>query len=55
MVNTMIFPPAGVVFAGIVILLLATKDACNSRDQLIDNFYHVERFFRQLEIYSRLH
>ncbi|KAN0103876.1 hypothetical protein V8E52_011554 [Russula decolorans] len=48
------FPPASVIFAGIGVLLSAAKDASATRDQLIDIFNRVERFFRRLEIYTSI-
>ncbi|KAF8494954.1 hypothetical protein F5888DRAFT_613262 [Russula emetica] len=46
------FPPANIIFTGIGVLLLATKDVRASRDKLIDLFNSIERFFQRLEIYT---
>ncbi|KAF8487341.1 hypothetical protein DFH94DRAFT_23655 [Russula ochroleuca] len=46
------FPPANAVFAGIGVLLLATKDASARQDKLVEIFNRIERFFHRLEIYT---
>ncbi|KAN0112065.1 hypothetical protein V8E52_007805 [Russula decolorans] len=46
------YPPANIIFTGIGVLLLATKDVRAGRDNLIDLFNRIERFFQRLEIYT---
>ncbi|KAN0118150.1 hypothetical protein V8E52_005411 [Russula decolorans] len=46
------FPPANIIFKGIGVLLLATKDVRANRDKVIDLFSSIERFFQRLEIYT---
>ncbi|KAF8494970.1 hypothetical protein F5888DRAFT_1890781 [Russula emetica] len=46
------FPPANIIFTGIGVLLLATKDVRAGGDKLIDLFNSIERFFQRLEIYT---
>ncbi|KAF8469853.1 hypothetical protein DFH94DRAFT_847724 [Russula ochroleuca] len=45
------YPPAGVIFTGIGVLLSAVKDVGAIRGQLADLFTRIENFFRRLETY----
>ncbi|KAF8469865.1 hypothetical protein DFH94DRAFT_773065 [Russula ochroleuca] len=45
------YPPAGVVFTGIGVLLSAIKDVNASRGPLLDLFARIENIFRRLETY----
>ncbi|KAH9178024.1 hypothetical protein EDB89DRAFT_1902103 [Lactarius sanguifluus] len=44
--------PAKVIFAGIGVLLLASKDVAASHDVLIDIFERIENFFKRLAAYT---
>ncbi|KAH8979310.1 hypothetical protein EDB92DRAFT_1821088 [Lactarius akahatsu] len=48
----LVFSPAKVIFAGIGVLLLASKDVSDSHDILINIFERIENFFKRLEIYT---
>ncbi|KAH9061881.1 hypothetical protein EDB87DRAFT_1576215 [Lactarius vividus] len=48
----LVFSPAKVIFAGIGVLLLASKDVAASHDVLIDTFERIENFFKRLEAYT---
>ncbi|KAF8469862.1 hypothetical protein DFH94DRAFT_220218 [Russula ochroleuca] len=48
------YPPAGVIFTGIGILLSAVKGVSASRGPLVDLFTRIENIFRRLEIYIGL-
>ncbi|KAI9433551.1 hypothetical protein H4582DRAFT_987135, partial [Lactarius indigo] len=48
----LVFSPARVIFAGIGVLLLASKDVAASNDILIDIFERIENFFERLEAYT---
>ncbi|KAH9037518.1 hypothetical protein EDB85DRAFT_609966 [Lactarius pseudohatsudake] len=48
----LVFSPAKVIFAGIGVLLLASKDVAASHDVLIDIFERIENFFKRLEAYT---
>ncbi|KAI9432694.1 hypothetical protein H4582DRAFT_2061523 [Lactarius indigo] len=48
------FPPAGVIFTGIGILLSAAKDVRSSHDALVELFERIESFFRRLGVYTRV-
>ncbi|KAH9005742.1 hypothetical protein EDB86DRAFT_3070690 [Lactarius hatsudake] len=50
----LVFSPAKVVFAGVGVLLLATKDVTASQDILVDIFGRIENFFVRLEIYTEV-
>ncbi|KAH9970768.1 hypothetical protein BJV74DRAFT_256116 [Russula compacta] len=45
------YPPAGVIFTGIGVLLSAATAVSSTRDTLIDVFERIENFFRRLEVY----
>ncbi|KAF8469854.1 hypothetical protein DFH94DRAFT_685270 [Russula ochroleuca] len=45
------YPPVGVIFTGIGVLLSAVKDVSASRGPLIDLFTRIENIFRRLETY----
>ncbi|KAF8469857.1 hypothetical protein DFH94DRAFT_772979, partial [Russula ochroleuca] len=45
------YPPAGVIFTGIGVLLSAVKDVSASRGPLIDLFMRIENIFRRMETY----
>ncbi|KAH9015884.1 hypothetical protein EDB84DRAFT_710810 [Lactarius hengduanensis] len=47
------FPPAGVIFTGIGILLAAAKDVRSSHDALVELFERIESFFKRLGVYTR--
>ncbi|KAI9429068.1 hypothetical protein H4582DRAFT_379107 [Lactarius indigo] len=49
-----VFSPAKVIFAGIGVLLLASKDVAASHDILIDIFERIENFFKRLEAYTEV-
>ncbi|KAH8979868.1 hypothetical protein EDB92DRAFT_2107382 [Lactarius akahatsu] len=49
----MAFPPAGVIFTGIGILLAAAKDVRSSHDALVELFERIENFFKRLGVYTR--
>ncbi|KAH9069587.1 hypothetical protein EDB83DRAFT_2582810 [Lactarius deliciosus] len=53
-INSSVFSPAKVVFAGIGVLLLAAKDVTASQDILVDIFGRIESFFVRLEIYTEV-
>ncbi|KAH9173577.1 hypothetical protein EDB89DRAFT_706276 [Lactarius sanguifluus] len=48
----LVFSPAKVIFAGIGVLLLASKDVSDSHDVLINTFERIENFFKRLEAYT---
>ncbi|KAH9169267.1 hypothetical protein EDB89DRAFT_2198624 [Lactarius sanguifluus] len=48
----LVFSPAKVIFAGIGVLLLASRDVAASHDVLVDIFERVENFFKRLEAYT---
>ncbi|KAH8983486.1 hypothetical protein EDB86DRAFT_244239 [Lactarius hatsudake] len=50
--NPTVFSPAKVIFAGIGVLLLASKDVAASHDILVDIFERIENFFKRLEVYT---
>ncbi|KAH9178045.1 hypothetical protein EDB89DRAFT_2064425 [Lactarius sanguifluus] len=50
----LVFSPAKVIFAGIGVLLLASKDVSASHDVLIDIFERIENFFKRLEAYTEI-
>ncbi|KAH8999623.1 hypothetical protein EDB86DRAFT_649749 [Lactarius hatsudake] len=50
----LVFSPAKVIFAGIGVLLLASKDISASHDVLIDIFERIENFFKRLEAYIEI-
>ncbi|KAN0141459.1 hypothetical protein V8E53_000704 [Lactarius tabidus] len=50
----LVFPPASAIFAGIGVLLQATKDVRASQDALIELFSRMEYFFRRLEMYIKV-
>ncbi|KAH9053696.1 hypothetical protein EDB87DRAFT_1825540 [Lactarius vividus] len=50
----LVFSPAKVIFAGIGVLLLASKDVAASHEVLIDIFERIESFFRRLEAYTEV-
>ncbi|KAI9434678.1 hypothetical protein H4582DRAFT_2100870 [Lactarius indigo] len=50
----LVFSPAKVIFAGIGVLLLASKDVAASHDILIDIFERIENFFKRLEAYTEV-
>ncbi|KAH9020702.1 hypothetical protein EDB84DRAFT_561724 [Lactarius hengduanensis] len=50
----LVFSPAKVIFAGIGVLLLASKDVAASHDVLVDIFERVENFFKRLEAYTEV-
>ncbi|KAH9170740.1 hypothetical protein EDB89DRAFT_1887768, partial [Lactarius sanguifluus] len=50
----LVFSPAKVIFAGIGVLLLASKDVAASHDILVDIFERVENFFKRLEVYTEV-
>ncbi|KAH9016751.1 hypothetical protein EDB84DRAFT_711918 [Lactarius hengduanensis] len=50
----LVFSPAKVIFAGIGVLLLASKDVSASHDVLIDIFERIENFFKRLEGYTEI-
>lgn len=50
----LVFSPAKVIFAGIGVLLLASKDVAASHDVLVDIFERIEYFFRRLEAYTEI-
>ncbi|KAH9177215.1 hypothetical protein EDB89DRAFT_2090506, partial [Lactarius sanguifluus] len=50
----MAFPPAGVVFTGIGILLAAAKDVRSSHDALVELFERIENLFKRLGVYTQI-
>ncbi|KAH9025142.1 hypothetical protein EDB84DRAFT_405648 [Lactarius hengduanensis] len=50
----LVFSPAKVIFAGIGVLLLASKDVAASHEVLIDIFERIENFFKRLEAYTEV-
>ncbi|KAH9019709.1 hypothetical protein EDB84DRAFT_610969 [Lactarius hengduanensis] len=50
----LVFSPAKVIFAGIGVLLLASKDVAASHDILVDIFERIENFFKRLEAYTEI-
>ncbi|KAI9432088.1 hypothetical protein H4582DRAFT_1127272 [Lactarius indigo] len=48
------FPPAGVIFTGIGVLLAAARDARASHDVLVELFVRIESFFKRLGVYTRI-
>ncbi|KAH9964749.1 hypothetical protein BJV74DRAFT_302368 [Russula compacta] len=48
---TLVYPPAGVIFTGIGILLSAATAVSTSQDALVDVFERIENFFKRLETY----
>ncbi|KAH9177927.1 hypothetical protein EDB89DRAFT_1902019 [Lactarius sanguifluus] len=48
------FPPVGVIFTGIGILLAAAKDVRASHDALVELFERIENFFKRLGIYTQI-
>ncbi|KAH9053698.1 hypothetical protein EDB87DRAFT_202630 [Lactarius vividus] len=50
----LVFSPAKVIFAGIGVLLLASKDVAASHEVLIDIFERIESFFKRLEAYTEV-
>ncbi|KAH9013212.1 hypothetical protein EDB85DRAFT_984081 [Lactarius pseudohatsudake] len=50
----LVFSPAKVIFAGIGVLLLASKDVSASHEVLIDIFERIENFFKRLEAYTEV-
>ncbi|KAH9040853.1 hypothetical protein EDB83DRAFT_2318279 [Lactarius deliciosus] len=48
------FPPAGVIFTGIGILLAAAKDVKSSHDALVELFERIENFFERLDVYTQI-
>ncbi|KAH9177922.1 hypothetical protein EDB89DRAFT_2239672, partial [Lactarius sanguifluus] len=50
----MAFPPAGVIFTGIGILLAAAKDVKSSHDALVELFERIENFFERLGVYTQI-
>ncbi|KAH9055799.1 hypothetical protein EDB83DRAFT_1087565 [Lactarius deliciosus] len=50
----LVFSPAKVIFSGIGVLLLASKDVSASHDVLIDIFERIENFFKRLEAYTEI-
>ncbi|KAH9013202.1 hypothetical protein EDB85DRAFT_2296384 [Lactarius pseudohatsudake] len=50
----LVFSPAKVIFAGIGVLLLASKDVAASHETLIDIFERIENFFKRLEAYTEV-
>jgi len=45
------YPPAGVIFSGIGVLVSAAKGVSDSEGKLVDLFERIEGFFRRLEAY----
>ncbi|KAI9429247.1 hypothetical protein H4582DRAFT_2152318 [Lactarius indigo] len=54
LVRALVFSPAKVIFAGIGVLLLASKDVAASHGVLIDIFERIENFFKRLEAYTEV-
>jgi len=50
----LVFSPAKVIFAGIGVLLLASKDVAASHDVLVNIFERIENFFKRLEAYTEV-
>ncbi|KAH9055814.1 hypothetical protein EDB83DRAFT_2552607 [Lactarius deliciosus] len=50
----LVFSPTKVIFAGIGVLLLASKDVVASHEVLIDIFERIENFFKRLEAYTEV-
>ncbi|KAH8985162.1 hypothetical protein EDB92DRAFT_2105691, partial [Lactarius akahatsu] len=50
----LVFSPAKVIFAGIGVLLLASKDVAASHEVLINIFERIENFFKRLEAYTEV-
>ncbi|KAF8469866.1 hypothetical protein DFH94DRAFT_847734 [Russula ochroleuca] len=48
------YPPAGVIFTGIGVLLSAVNDVSASRGPLLDLFTRIENIFRRLETYKEV-
>ncbi|KAH9003667.1 hypothetical protein EDB86DRAFT_3241000, partial [Lactarius hatsudake] len=48
------FPPAGVIFTGIGVLLAAAKDVRASHDALVELFERIESFFKRFEVYTQI-
>ncbi|KAH9069508.1 hypothetical protein EDB83DRAFT_2551109 [Lactarius deliciosus] len=53
-IDTSVFSPAKLVFAGVGVLLLAAKDVTASQDILVGIFGRIEGFFVRLEIYTEV-
>ncbi|KAH9014038.1 hypothetical protein EDB84DRAFT_1680251 [Lactarius hengduanensis] len=53
-IDSSVFPPAKLVFAGVGVLLLAAKDVTASQDILVDIFGRIESFFVRLEVYTKV-
>ncbi|KAH9055279.1 hypothetical protein EDB87DRAFT_1824724 [Lactarius vividus] len=53
-IDSSVFPPAKLVFAGVGVLLLAAKDVTASQDVLIDILGRVESFFVRLDSYTEV-
>ncbi|KAH9034508.1 hypothetical protein EDB85DRAFT_2274467 [Lactarius pseudohatsudake] len=53
-VANMAFPPAGVIFTGIGVLLAAAKDVRSSHDALVELFERIESFFKRLGVYTQI-
>ncbi|KAH8990880.1 hypothetical protein EDB92DRAFT_732721 [Lactarius akahatsu] len=51
---SLVFSPAKVIFAGIGVFLLATKDVAASKDTLAELFERVGFFFKRLETYTEV-
>ncbi|KAH8984851.1 hypothetical protein EDB92DRAFT_1802895, partial [Lactarius akahatsu] len=51
---SLVFSPAKVIFAGIGVLLLATKDVAASKDALAELFERIGSFFKRLEAYTEV-
>ncbi|KAH9020241.1 hypothetical protein EDB84DRAFT_578605 [Lactarius hengduanensis] len=48
------FPPAGVIFTGIGVLLSVAKDVRASHDALVELFERIESFFKRLGVYTQI-
>ncbi|KAI9430056.1 hypothetical protein H4582DRAFT_2064231 [Lactarius indigo] len=53
-VASLAFPPAGLIFTGIGVLLSAAKDVRTSYDALVELFERIESFFRRLGVYTQI-
>ncbi|KAH8988132.1 hypothetical protein EDB86DRAFT_2057846 [Lactarius hatsudake] len=51
---SLVFSPAKVIFAGIGVFLIATKDVAASKDTLAELFERVGFFFKRLETYTEV-
>ncbi|KAH9013023.1 hypothetical protein EDB85DRAFT_2281043 [Lactarius pseudohatsudake] len=48
------FPPAGVIFTGIGVLLSVARDVRASHDALVELFERIESFFKRLGVYTQI-